>query len=170
MPNEGKNILATYGGTLVLQGAALENFGDRIPHTFLERARNHSKPSQQFPKLCLTAWVSPFQANVSTQMVERKTGAPARGTGGLGWNTDAASRAKTPTPALLPSAPLRAAFLPPLPRGPGCSWDSSLLLLAGCVAAAAEDAGPLFVNTWPRARGRVESHRPEELRGEHAAA
>lgn len=113
MPNEGKNILATYGGTLVLQGAALENFGDRIPHTFLERARNHSKPLQQFPKQCLTAWVSPFQANVSTQMVERKTGAPARGTGGLGWNTDAASRAKTPTPAPLPSAPLRAAFLPP---------------------------------------------------------
>lgn len=58
----------------------------------------------------------------------------------------------------------------PLPRGPGRSWDSGLLLLAGCVAAAAEDAGPLFVNTWPRARSRVESHRPEELRGERAAA
>lgn len=113
MPNEGKNILATYGGTLVLQGAALENFGDWIPHMFLERARNHSKPLQQFPKLCLTAWVSPFQANVSTQSAEWETGAPARGTGGLGWNTDAASQAKTPTPAPLPSAPLRAAFLPP---------------------------------------------------------
>lgn len=39
MPNEGKNILTTYGGTLVLQRAALVNVGDWIPYTFLKRAR-----------------------------------------------------------------------------------------------------------------------------------